>query len=643
MDEKFVFPLARSRWSAIAAASIAAILVAAFLAPWWRSFLGLSLDGYFPYYGHLILEGKIPYRDFFLHLPPLHPLLDAAIELCCGPSLLAARAVGALGRIALAVVLVLWLGRPFRYGPALFGSLAAVILATGDDTEILDLYNFHALLTAALAGWALSRGLEPDCRRPWLAYGLAGLCAGLTCGLKQTIGLNTTLAVVLIPCVLALRSAADRAALGRRLTWLGGGWLLPLLPIALWLGANGAFRLFLYQTFVDAGASKGSPWELLVRPWLDPLMIVDLQRAAWLAVACIALLAIGYGLPHSRRGQEEEEAGEHGRSSGAGASTSTSTYRCWPGLTVATLALAAILSASHVWLYPLADQKALDLRELQRLGVFLVNYGVLLPTLWLVGRALRRALDPIERQWLLLFLVAGGTASALAFSWPAGEALAYPGLAAVAIWAIRGRPRFRFAAALRAPVLAAMVAAVFAAATYKLITPFDFAGWREPSPEDAVHQSAAPALEGILLGAKTLEAVDGTLGIIQQAARPGEPIFVFPDMPIFYWLADRPMPTFAALSWFDVTPDRVVDADLARLRADPPVVIVYHEISGGLMDVNEKYFRGAKESGLRRMQAALIEMAPGYRLAGFYEPWRRLSPLQVWVRNDRADELGIKE
>jgi hypothetical protein len=622
----------RARWPAIVAASLAAFLTAAFLAPWWRSFLGLSLDGYFPYYGHLILEGRIPYRDFFLHLPPLHPLLDAAIELCCGPSLLAARAVGALGRIALAVVLVLWLGRPFRYGPALFGSLAAVILATGDDTEILDLYNFHALLTAALAGWALSRGLEPGCRRPWLAYGLAGLCAGLACGLKQTIGLNTTLAIVSTPCVLALRSPVDRAALGRRLAWLGGGWLLPLLPIVAWLAANDAFRLFLYQTFVDAGASKGSPWKLLVRPWLDPLAIADLQRAAWLAIACIALLAIGYGLPRPQRENGGEPA--DGRKDGG---------RCWPGLTAAALVVAAILVASHVWLHPLADQKALDLRELQRLGVFLVNYGVLLPTLWLVGRALRHPLDALERQWLLLFLVAGGTASALAFSWPAGEALAYPGLAAVAIWAFRGRPRFHFAAALRAPLLAAMVAAVFAAATFKLITPFDFAGWREPSPEDAIHRSAAPALDGILLGAKTLEAVDGTLGIIQRAARPGEPIFVFPDMPIFYWLANRPMPTFAALSWFDVTPDRVVDADLARLRANPPVVIVYHEISGGLMDVNEKYFRGAKESGLRRMQAALIEMAPGYRLAGFYEPWKRLSPLQVWVRNDRADELGIEE
>lgn len=605
-------------WAAMA---FSVLLIAAFLAPWWRSYLGLTLEGYFPLYGHFILEGKIPYRDFFLHLPPLHALFDAAIQFCFGKSLLVLRVVGAAERLLMAALLVFWLSRIFRLAPALFGSVAAIVVASGDDTEILDLYNYHALLAALLAGIALSRALRDDegASRAWY---LAGFFASLSFWMKQTIGLHATLAVVLLPLVLGWRSPEARQALGGRLRRIVLGWLPVSLLIGGWLAANGAFSAFLRQTFLDAAASKGSPLQLLVRPWLDPLRVAELRLPALLALLCVVLLVIGARLP---QGGEESRKTES-----------------WGPLLATAGLFAAILVASHAILHPIAS-RVIDLRWVQRIGVLIVSYGILWPAAVLALRAARRELAGKEAQLLAFVLVSGGTASALGFSWPAGEALAFPGLALLAALALEAAPTFRWSRLLRVPLLVAVASASLAVATQKMIHPFDFAMWREPSPEDSDRRSADPALAGLWLGARTQEAVDGTLGVIRKASRPDEPIFVFSDMPIFYWLTDRPVLGFAALSWFDVTPDRIVDADAATLRASPPPVIVFHQLSGSFLQVNEDYFRDGRESALRRMQEDLYRMSGDYLVAAYYEPWKRYPPLQVWVRRDRAAEVGIEE
>ncbi|MBZ0090546.1 MAG: hypothetical protein K8H90_09230, partial [Thermoanaerobaculia bacterium] len=108
-----------SRAAAILAAMLGTVL---FLWPWWNRYVGLTLDGYLPLYGHLIRSGQVPYRDFFLHLPPLQPLLEAALESLVGRSLFGVRLAGALGRVVLAGVLAGWLSRRYRPGVATFAA-----------------------------------------------------------------------------------------------------------------------------------------------------------------------------------------------------------------------------------------------------------------------------------------------------------------------------------------------------------------------------------------------------------------------------------------------------------------------------------------------------------------------------------------
>lgn len=439
------------------AATVAALATALFLLPWWNRFLGVTLDGYFPFYGSRIAAGGVPYRDFFLHLPPLQALAHAGLETLFGRHLILSRAAGALARIAIAGVLAAWLTRRFRVGTSIVGALAAVWLASGDDTEILDLYNHHALFASIVAGFAASCALSARSGRLRLWF-LSGVGAGIALWTKQTIGLGVSAAIPLALLLMAWRSAERRFTIGRDLGAFVAGWSVPAMIVGGWLASRGALGAFFGEVFVDAAASKGPIWTLLLRPWIDPFRIDQLKLPATIGL----LGAIAVALLGRRR--------------------TVATFvapRRWLGASVATVAAIAALVLGHgvagaAWVEP--D----TLRAAQRVGVFLALFGILPPTVGLTLAALRRRLDGAEQQTLLLALVGAGTGAALALSWPGGEAVSLPSLALVLALAVDAGPIPGWKQPLRATVVTMAALAAVAAVALKLMVPFDFVLWREP-------------------------------------------------------------------------------------------------------------------------------------------------------------------
>jgi len=61
-------------------AALAALLAGAFMLLWWDRFLGgTGVDGSFFVSARLILEGKIPHRDFNMSVPPFEALKVAGL------------------------------------------------------------------------------------------------------------------------------------------------------------------------------------------------------------------------------------------------------------------------------------------------------------------------------------------------------------------------------------------------------------------------------------------------------------------------------------------------------------------------------------------------------------------------------------
>ena len=126
--------------------------------------------------------------------------------------------------------------------------------------------------------------------------------------------------------------------------------------------------------------------------------------------------------------------------------------------------------------------------------------------------------------------------------------------------------------------------------------------------------------------------------LIEEHSSPGEPIFTFPHIPVFYMLTDRWPDTFGLLHWFDVTPDWVVAEDMKRLEAMPPKVIVVLESPESAWRSHEVLFRHGKPMLLREMDLLLKRMTyePGaYTLEASYDIPNDHT-LKVWVRSGRA-------
>ena len=223
-------PRGRARWAT-------AVLLVAFV-------LLLRLPTLFepPYFGDegifaavasRLLGGERLYADVWDNKPPLIYLVYAAVLQVFGPSIVALRLVGTIWAAG-TTLLVLALAR--RVASPRSAAMAAVAFALLSSTPFL---QGTLLLTEALAALPVAAAMclvldasarEGPARDRRLL--LAGALFGLGCCAKQVAALDAAAAGLW----LLLRPGRPL----RDLTWLAGGWLVPLGLIALWLIGVGA-------------------------------------------------------------------------------------------------------------------------------------------------------------------------------------------------------------------------------------------------------------------------------------------------------------------------------------------------------------------------------------------------------------------
>jgi 4-amino-4-deoxy-L-arabinose transferase-like glycosyltransferase len=178
-----------SRKGHLFGAFLIAVSVAAFLLLYWNRFLAGTVGGSFFYFGEQVLNGKVPYRDFFFVAPPLHGIKIAALLQLFGHTIVATRIEAVIDRISLAILLYLWIVRFARPANAFFGSLLAMVLFMGDWADSLSSYHQDAAFWAVASGAITSLALKSLSRRKAL---LCGILVGAYFLTKQTIGLGIT-------------------------------------------------------------------------------------------------------------------------------------------------------------------------------------------------------------------------------------------------------------------------------------------------------------------------------------------------------------------------------------------------------------------------------------------------------------------
>src|SRR6185295_869828 len=103
-------------------------------------------EGWFSAYASLILQGKVPYRDFYLYLPPLYSLQLAAFMSVFGSHFIALRILGIVVILVMTATLYLIYVRWF---PPFAASLATVVSMMYYQSGVAHIaYDYTQFLTA---------------------------------------------------------------------------------------------------------------------------------------------------------------------------------------------------------------------------------------------------------------------------------------------------------------------------------------------------------------------------------------------------------------------------------------------------------------------------------------------------------------
>jgi hypothetical protein len=584
-----------------------------FMRPWWNRYLGLTNEGWFQLFGLRILQGQVPYRDFYLHVPPGQALTMAALTSVFGNRIVVGEMFGFIAALALFCALYAWLARIFSAFWSVVAVISSAAIYLDSSAESLGGVHLTSILYPVLAFLAAAVALDKD-SGDLLWCSLAGLLAGVSLITKQTAGVATTLSLeVVLTAIIVARGRWWNGA--RAATMFAVGWVIPVASTCAWLAAQGALGNFLSDVFLHGASSKGSLASLLERQVVGIAGSHNLRICGALALAAIIVLAFVY---------------QH----------RTTASRAWPQrstvlliLGVGAISMGVVVAVEHLNALPYG---------LQQPGIVLHNaplfFGELGSFILLLGYGwlfLDRRLSWLEEQYLLASTASFVYAFLSSFSWVNAASIlvpAFPFVFAFALSNVRSDTTGRL---VQWATLIVMLFCLATMAGLKLQSPYAWADWQEDNVKRATVKPNFPELRGIRVTPETDRFLERLVTDIQRDSRPDESVAEFCCMPILYLLAHRAPATFAYVHYIDVTPDSVYQADAERLRENPPAVVVTVERTEEELREGEIYFRDGKPSGERMLWIMLRNLEPGYRLSDTLTTPNNNKRVEVWVRKDR--------
>lgn len=127
--------------------------------------------------------------------------------------------------------------------------------------------------------------------------------------------------------------------------------------------------------------------------------------------------------------------------------------------------------------------------------------------------------------------------------------------------------------------------------------------------KEAKYTFEHPLLWGLYTTKKNKVNINSILECIEKNTKSDDKIFTFPQIPIFYVLAQRNRPqTNALVHWFDACHDSWIDNDIEILRKSPPKMFIIDNMDKAIYEGHEIAFRGGKKSAQRRMLRAIHDI-----------------------------------
>lgn len=554
-------------------------------------------EGWFSVYAAQINGGHMPYRDFYLLLPPAYPLLLSAFTAVFGYGFFALRVAGVL------LICV--------FSGALFGILrfcfagwvaaaVAIAMTVYYQTGVAHItYDFVQVLTTCvlLSTYCLLRFARTELTGRLVSFKNLrwALTAGLFCGwagmTKQSNGSVVTVFCALAAVVAGAQESWKKAALG--LLGFSAGAAGVVLAFVIWLAAIGAWHDFVGQVVFGALGAKGSLGTILfafMGHFFGYVLWAQVKYLApYFAVSAVwGLLLFRYG--------DRLWAQDSGR-----------TNRWLPPVVLGFSLLA--IGLPRWWPERVAGLAPAGWESMRN---YLIPCGVIGPLL-IGGAILLTAVVKWKRPHLLLvpILVALGLVWGNGTSAGLSETGVFLGLA-IFLAVLLSHAGWFTPVTLAAAGLMWLQTATWAETKYD--HPYAWWGLKESGIREALVPAPHPLQRGMWVGPETAEIYRRMVAIIERETKPGDRILVFPHTPAFYLLCQRPIMGRAIVHWFDFLPDDLARREAEVLQKNPPALVVWLEMPEVVWEAHERLFRAGQPCGQRVIRQVYDDMQASGRL-----------------------------
>jgi hypothetical protein len=564
----------------------------------FNKYLPLS-EGWFSVYAHYIQSGAMPYRDFHFFLPPVYPYILSIFTDIFGDGFLGLRILGIVVILCITLLLFLLYSRLFPTYIACIVTIVSVIYWQSNIAFIG--YNFISFLHlfTLLGAFLICKYFEYDDHtfksgKGWMASAFlfcAGLFGVLAFLIKQSDGFYVVIFSFLAVAACAYAREGFPKAF-RSVAIYSAGILVPLLALFIWLISNGLLSSFWNQVFVGASSSKGGLIAILFA-WVPRIFTLD--GISVLIVLLLTLIALRiYCFP---QGFMLGSLGEK-------------TYRTH---FISTTKIVFIFSVIFIlsMLCILLPFWNIDLSHKLEENHFLsfIFYRVLVTgfvmSLFLFCIYLLRILRKKEVFYPDTFII---LTISLGLLWATSTSGGMGDMGMIlALGLLLGYLAFipsHFNVSKIAS-LALCVCIVLFSVSFKYIHPYSWWNLNQPDIRTVSTPINSKYFNGLIVSEQTGRIYSEVTSIVARYTKPGDHIYTFPNIPIFYLLTDRYPNTRNLVSWFDVLPDQFTEEDIHCLIESPPQVIIYLDVPEFVWKFHEIYFRDGKASGQRQIKVAI--------------------------------------
>ncbi|MCR9191817.1 MAG: glycosyltransferase family 39 protein [Gammaproteobacteria bacterium] len=579
----------------------------------FNRFLPLT-EGWFSTYAELILQGKMPYRDFYLFLPPLYPLTIAGLMTVFGKQFLVLRVVGVALMLLMAGALYALLARSFKHVIAAMVTVIVMIYFQSGVAHIpYDFTQFvvtYALLSAYYfikyydachpIDYRIDRWTKKEANLL-----LSGVFSALMFWTKQSNG-----SVILVFIAFGIFCATlpiSRRWMYKSVIGFGVGTLIPTLLLLFWLQWNHALVAFWQQVVTGAIQAKGS-LEPIFFSWMRGLFCKQYFYQIYNIIG--GLLFLGYW---------RFLIGKHRYN------VCNDWRKEWHYVWVFLLMGLALFVP--LWM-PVMVQKTQNIAQL------VVNNLIVVATATAFLLVLKYCFSPkrcspdvVLTMLAVGYIFGGGTSAGLSEAW------VFMGLALFLCHVLSSKSFFHLG---RVVILGLSLCVMMFYAHKKHTEPY--AWWYVNTPQISQSKSTTqlPLLKGFYLPHDTISILETVDKIVQKETTAQDAILTFPNIPIFYLIENRFQNIKAVVHWPDFLPDDLARLEAQRIKKELPKVIIYLDLPEIVWSTHERLFRHTQRSGQRDIIDTITQLTKEERRYHLQAtmPVSEGVHLYVWVRQD---------